>query len=86
MNKPISMIKEEFESKLIEVVNSCELPACIIEAIIKSVYLEVKDLSKKSAEIERAKYNEEIAKQTKQEVKEVNTDEEEHNRSHKEEM
>ena len=86
MNKPISMIKEEFENKLIEAVNSCELPACIIEAIIKSVYLEVKDLSKKSAEIERAKYNEEIAKQTKQEVKEVNADEEEHNRSHKEEM
>ncbi len=76
MNKPMSMLAEEFEHKLIETINNCGLPSCMIEAIVKNIYFEVRDLSNKSTELEKAKYNEELAKQAQQKAKEVNADEE----------
>lgn len=54
--KPITIVREEFISSLISLVNESGLPPFIMESILKDVYLEVKDASKKQYEFDLANY------------------------------
>lgn len=56
IEKPITMVRQEFIDALTNDVNNCNLPLFIVEPILKDIYLEVKSLLKKQCEIERAEY------------------------------
>lgn len=56
IEKPITVIRQEFIDEISNSINNCELPVFIIEAILKDIYLEVRSLSQKQYEIEKAQY------------------------------
>ena len=56
IEKPITMLRQEFIDVLSDAINNCNLPMFIIEPILKDMYLEVKSLSQQQYEIERKAY------------------------------
>lgn len=60
IGKPITMLRQDFISSLINVVNNCQLPLFVIEPILKDVYLEVRALSNKQYEIEKMEYEKKV--------------------------
>ena len=59
--KPATLLKDDFEKKLIELCNESGLPLFIIEYILKDVYVEVKTLAKKQYEADLVKYKSDLA-------------------------
>lgn len=57
IQKPISIVREEFISRLIEIINQVHLPAFIIESVLKDLYLESKSMAKRQLEIDKEMYN-----------------------------
>lgn len=57
IQKPISIVREEFISQLIEIINQVHLPAFIIEAVLKDLYLESKSMAKRQLEMDKEMYN-----------------------------
>ena len=56
IEKPITVIRQEFVDAIYNNVNNCGLPLFIIEPILKDVYLEVKSMLQRQYEMERAEY------------------------------
>jgi hypothetical protein len=54
--KPLSMARTEFKTKLIDAVNTSNLPAFVLEDVIKGIYEEVKALSLKQCREDADKY------------------------------
>lgn len=54
--KPITIIRAEFISNLTNLINESMLPPFIIEPILKDVYLDMKEISKKQYELDVIKY------------------------------
>lgn len=67
INKPISIIRNEFITGLTNLINESGLPAFIIEPILKDVYNNVYMIAQKQYEEDCAKYNEELEKQNQNE-------------------
>lgn len=66
MNKPITVVADEFNNQLVNLVNNSGLPFFIIENIMKDLLSEIHSASKKQLEIDRTKYND-FLKQSKAE-------------------
>lgn len=64
MNKPTTLLIEEFKKNISNLINESQLPAFILEYILKDVYTEISLLSKQIAQKEISEYqnNEEQAK------------------------
>ena len=60
IQKPITMVRQEFINALVDVINNYNLPLFIIEPILRDVYLEVKSLSNKQCEIEKMEYEKKV--------------------------
>lgn len=56
IEKPIMVIRQEFIDTIYDDINNCGLPLFIIEPILKDVYLEVRSMSQKQYEVEKADY------------------------------
>ena len=62
MNKPITILADEFKSKQIALINNSKLPYFIIESILKDCIQEVHIASQQQLKIDRDKYNNELLK------------------------
>ena len=60
IEKPMTMIRQEFVDKLVDDINNCGLPLFVIETILKELYLEVKSMSQKQSEIEKMQYEKKL--------------------------
>lgn len=69
MNKPVSILREEFEQGLIQLINGSSLPPFVIEMTLKNYYLEVKELATKQAAQEKEQYNYQLSEEQKERVK-----------------
>lgn len=68
IEKPITVIRQEFIDAISNAINNSNLPLFVVEPILRDVYLEVKSLSQKQYEIEKAEYEKTIQEvQTKNE-------------------
>lgn len=56
IEKPIMVVRQEFIDAIYDNINNCGLPLFIIEPILKDVYLEVRSMSQKQYEVEKADY------------------------------
>ena len=56
--KPVSVIRYEFIEDLTALINGSNLPAFVVESILKDMYLEAKAVAKKQYEIEKEMYEE----------------------------
>lgn len=72
MNKPLSMIIEDFKNEVGRAITQSELPPAILEMIFKDMYRNVYELSEKYKYEEISKYNQELSKQSQEgDVEEV---------------
>lgn len=60
MNKPITMVIDEFKNSIVLAINSSHLPMWVVADIIKDFAEQTKDLAKQQAEAERRAYEESI--------------------------
>lgn len=54
--KPLVIARHDFINELTDVINRCNLPAFIIEAVLKDLYRDVKDVANKQLSIELQHY------------------------------
>lgn len=58
MNKPITILREEFAKKLVELCNTSELPFFIVEGILRDMAAEAHAASIKQYEADLKSFNE----------------------------
>ena len=66
INKPISVVRQEFIEQLIDTVNNCQLPMFVIEPILQDLLSQVKVSVKKQYEAEKAQYEMQLNELTKE--------------------
>ena len=64
MEKPISIVYEEFKDMLASLINDSGLPAFVIEPILRDYLSEIKMIKEKQYQIEKAQYEEFLKKET----------------------
>ncbi len=60
IKKPITVARQEFIVLISNDINNSNLPLFVIEPILKDIYLEIKSLSQRQYELERAEYEKSI--------------------------
>lgn len=60
VQKPITMVSEEYRLKLIDITNQSELPLFILDYIIKDFYNQIHMANMNQQEVEVQKYNKQI--------------------------
>ena len=66
ITKPIIVVRQEFIEKIVEEINTCELPLFVVEPILKDLLDEVSTAVKRQYETEKAKYEQALASQNKE--------------------
>lgn len=66
INKPITMLAEDFTNELVALINRSHLPFFIMESLMKDCINEVNAASKKQLEIDKQNYNEAMLKLQKE--------------------
>ena len=61
MDKPITIIIQETKYKLVEVLNTSNLPPVILEPIVKDIYNEITMLAKRQYEKDLYEYNNQLS-------------------------
>lgn len=56
MDKPITLVREEFKQSLVNVINNSGLPAFVIEPILNECLKEVRIVMQKQYESDKSKY------------------------------
>ena len=56
MNKTSAMICEEFKQEMANLINSSNLPPCVIELVLKDYYNEIHSLAQRQYQIDKAQY------------------------------
>lgn len=64
VNKPITIIREEFINTITNMVNDSCLPPFILEPIFKDIHAQIKLAEQKQLESDIRNYNEAISKQS----------------------
>ena len=60
MNKPISIVREEFKQNMIELVNNSNLPMFVVEPIMNEILTEVRAVAKAQFELDKKRYEESL--------------------------
>lgn len=68
IQKPITIVREEFLQNLSNLINNSNLPYFVIENILKDCIRETSIASQKQLEIDKSRYKEELAKLQSQSV------------------
>ena len=58
LNKPMSVMRQEFVEQLVSDINNCKLPLFVIEYILQDILNTVKSTAKQQCEIEQMQYQE----------------------------
>jgi hypothetical protein len=62
LEKPITVIRQEFIEGLADYINNSGLPLFMLETILKDVYMEIRDMSQKQYEFEKKQYEDALKK------------------------
>lgn len=68
MNKPLSVMKDEFENEIVNLVNQSGLPLFIVEYVLSNILANVKVAAKKQFDIDLKTYKESIIMEAKSNV------------------
>lgn len=63
MEKPISIVYEEFKQELANLINNYGLPAFVVEPVLRDYLNEIKIIKEKQYEMEKAQYEESLKKE-----------------------
>jgi hypothetical protein len=65
IEKPITVVRQEFEEKLIREVNGCQLPLFVVEPILKDLLEAVQAAARKQYETDKARYEQQLEVQSR---------------------
>lgn len=72
MNKPFSMMCEEFKQNVVNLINSSGLPPFVVESILKNHLNEVSSVAKNQYQVDKMEYEKLLlGMNNKEEIKEV---------------
>lgn len=72
MNKPFSMLCEEFKQNVVNLINSSGLPPFVVESILKNHLNEVSSVAKNQYQVDKTEYEKLLlGMNNKEEIKEV---------------
>lgn len=71
MNKPSSVLYEEFKQKMLALINSSELPVFVMELVLENYLTEIKLLSQRQYQQDKANYENALAAEQKKSEQEV---------------
>lgn len=72
MNKPFSMLCEEFKQNVVNLINGSGLPPFVVESILKNHLNEVSSVAKNQYQIDKMEYEKLLLEMNdKEEIKEV---------------
>lgn len=63
MNKPLTMICEDFKVELASLINNSGLPAFIIELILQNYLHEIRTMAQKQYQFDKSQYNKSLAEE-----------------------
>lgn len=66
MEKPFTVVYEDFRQDLANLINTSGLPVVIIENVLQSYLNEIKSIAKKQYEIEKAQYEKSLMEENKE--------------------
>lgn len=66
VNKPMSVMRQEFVEQLVESVNNCGLPLFVVEPILQDVLNAVKAAAQEQYKTEKAQYEKQLAQQNEE--------------------
>ena len=73
MDKPFSMIYEEFKQKMADIINNSGLPPSVIESVLKNYLNEVNNIAKNQYQIDKAEYEKFLLKDIcEEEITDIN--------------
>ena len=73
MDKPFSMIYEEFKQKMEDIINNSGLPPSVIESVLKNYLNEVTNIAKNQYQIDKAEYEKFLLKDIcEEEITDIN--------------
>lgn len=75
MNKPMSMVREEFKQDLIDLVNNSGLHLFIVEPILQEILTEVRVTAKNQYELDKKRYEEYMMSESNCDIEEDVVDE-----------
>lgn len=77
MNKPFSVVYEEFKQNMASLINNCGLPPSVIESLLQNYLSEVTSIAKNQYASDKAQYEKFLnEKNTSENNKEVETKQE----------
>lgn len=71
MNKPSSILYEEFKQKMLALINSSGLPVFVMELVLENYLTELKLLSQRQYQQDKANYENALAAEQKKSEQEV---------------
>ena len=63
MNKPLSLIYEDFKQELADLINNSGLPAFIIESVLQNYLIETRTIVKKQYQVDKTQYEKSLLKE-----------------------
>lgn len=69
MNKPFSIIYEEFKQDLANLINNSNLPISVIELILRDYLMEVSNIAKSQYQSDKTQYENFLKKENNEEIK-----------------
>lgn len=63
MDKPFTVVYEDFKQEMANLINNSGLPPFIIEAVLQNYLSETKNIAIRQYQIDKAKYEESLNKQ-----------------------
>ena len=66
IQKPISIILDELRTNIVYQINSVNLPICLIEPIIRDIYVEIRNISEMQLKKDKEEYFKMIENQNKE--------------------
>lgn len=66
VNKPMSVMRQEFVEQLVDSVNNCGLPLFVVEPILQDILNAVKAAAQEQYKTEKMQYEQQLAKQNEE--------------------
>lgn len=75
MNKPFSIMHEEFKQELTNLINNSNLPISVVEYILQNYLIEANSLAKSQYQTDKVRYEKFLKKENENKIKEENNNE-----------
>lgn len=72
MNKPFTLVYEDFRQEMTNLINNSGLPFFIIENVLQNYLVEARNVAKKQYELDKAQYEKSLLEKYEEENKEGN--------------